>query len=100
MNHGQRRTYQQGCRCLRCTDANTQYEARYRSACRVGRRPLGAHVAGRDVLRAIADLVANGFSKATIARALGYQTPRLQYADRVTVRTVLRIRRLQRHWTT
>jgi len=44
--------------------------------------------------------VANGFSKATIARALGYQTPRLQYADRVTVRTVLRIRRLQRHWTT
>lgn len=57
-------------------------------------------MAGADVGRAIADLVRDGFSKATIARALGYQTPRLQYTGRVTVRTVLRLRRLVRHWTT
>ena len=100
MIHGQRKTYNAGCRCLSCTHANTQYERSYRSAVRVGRPLLGAHVTGQEIDRAIAALVTDGFSQAAIARALGHRTPRLQYAARVTLRTVLKIRRLLRHWTT
>jgi hypothetical protein len=72
----------------------------YRSAVRVGRPPLGAHVAGAEVDDAIAALVAADYTKAAIATALGLTTRRLQYSRRVTLRTVLRIRRLVRHWTT
>jgi hypothetical protein len=101
VTHGTRRTYQDAhCRCPPCTAANTQYSADYRSGIRAGRPPLGAHVANLDVDRAIARLVTEGFSKATIARALGYQTARLQYRAGVTLRTVLRVRLLERAWTT
>ena len=100
MSHGVRRTYQiTGCRCPHCSAANTAYSASYRQAIRGGRRPLGAHVAGLDVARAIAALVDDGHTRAAIARALGHQTPRLQYRGGVTLRTALRIRRLHQDWT-
>lgn len=99
MTHGLRRAYQVGCRCLACAAANTAYSASYRAALRRGRPPLGAHVTGRDVQRLVVSLVADGWTRAAIAIALGHTTPRLQYRARVTVRTQLRIRRLQREWT-
>ncbi len=101
MIHGTRRTYQADhCRCEACRAANTHYSADYRSGIRAGRPPLGAHVAKLDVDRAIARLVTEGFSKARIARALGFSHPWLQYGDQVTLRTVYRIQRLEREWTT
>jgi hypothetical protein len=66
---------------------------------RVGRRPLGAHVAGTAATDTIAALVADGYTRAAMATALGHQTPRLQYRGGVTLRTVFRLRRLQRQWT-
>jgi len=99
MTHGVRRCYQRGCRCRPCAAANTAYSASYRAAIRTGRRPLGAHVAGLDVARAIAALLQDGYTRTAIARGLGLQTPLLQYRGGVTLRTQLRIRRLQREWT-
>lgn len=48
----------------------------------------------------VADLVADGFSQAAIATALGHTWPRLQLSGGVTWRTLLRLRRLRRTWTT
>lgn len=84
-----------------CTDANRRYSAHYRQAIRTGRLPLGAHVAATEAHRLIAALVADDFTTAAIARALGQHfEARLQYTDRVTQRTALKIRRLVRQWTT
>jgi hypothetical protein len=100
--HAVRRTYQHGCRCARCTDANTQYSARYREARKVGRPLLGAHVAGTEAARLIAALVEEGYLKREIATWLGHQWPVLHWggvpgkAAGVTVRTTLRLRAISR----
>lgn len=98
--HGTRRRYQiAGCRCPLCTTANTRYSADWNTARRTGRPVLGAHVAGREAARIVAALVAEGYPKQQIATWLGYRWPRLprSYRDAgVTVRTVLRLRALQR----
>lgn len=93
-----RRRYQLGCRCDACTDANRQYSARYREARRAGRPPLGAHVAGREAARLIAALRAEGFTTAQIATWLGHLWPVLHWAAgaSVTLRTVLKLRAIQR----
>lgn len=97
-----RRRYQLGCRCPACTDANRQYSARYRAARRAGRPPLGAHVSGREAARVIAALVAEGYLKAEIAIMVGHRWPVLHWrtrwrpGTRVTLRTVLLLRRIQR----
>lgn len=102
-DHGGRRTYQRGCRCPACTDANRQYSARYRAARRAGRPLLGAHVAGTEAARVVAALVEEGFRKMQIGTWLGHRWPRLYFrvvrrgrVAGVTVRTVLRLRAMQR----
>jgi len=101
-NHGVRRTYQRGCRCAACTTVNTAYSAQYRQAARAGRPPLGAHVAGTEAARVIAALVAEGYRKGQIAAWLGHRRLVLHWrvvngkAAGVTVRTVLRLRAIQR----
>ncbi len=100
LSHGTRQTYQgTRCRCALCRAANSRYEAEYRAGIRDGRPPLGAHVAATDVDRAVALLVAEGFSKTQIARAAGGKDARLRYRDTVTLRTAFRVRRLVRDWT-
>lgn len=96
--HGARRRYQTGCRCPTCQAANTAYSARYRQARRAGRPVLGAHVAGTDAARVIAALLAEGYLKREIAIWLGHQRPLLQFraGAGVTVRTLLRLRVIQR----
>jgi hypothetical protein len=99
--HGTRRGYQiLRCPCDACKTANRRYSAGYRSAIRIGRPPLGAHVAGPEASRLVDALVTEGWSKAAIAHALGYPSRKLQIRSGVTVRTLLRLRRLTRHWTT
>lgn len=70
--------------------------ARYRAAWRAGRPPLGAHRPGGEARRLLTQLQVEGFSRAAIARRLGHVWPTLQYGDRVTLRTVLTLRRLYR----
>lgn len=99
--HGTRRRYQdQACHCDLCRAANTAYSAHYREAARANRPPLGAHVAGTEAARVIAALVAEGFRKAQIARWYGYRRPerglKLRLAGDVTIRTLLRLRTIQR----
>ena len=98
--HGARRFYQAGCRCPACTAANARYMTTYRAAQHAGRPVLGAHVAGTEAARVIAALVEEGFLKAQIATWLGHRWPLLHAVDRrggaVTLRTVLRLRAIQR----
>jgi hypothetical protein len=96
--HGIRRTYQRGCSCPRCTDANRQYSARYREARRAGRPLLGAHVPGTEAARIIGALVQEGYLKQEIAAWLGHQRRALQFrrGAGVTWRTTLRLRVIQR----
>lgn len=56
-------------------------------------RPDSALVSGAGTRRRIAALVDEGYTKAFLARALGYETPALQIAarERVTVRTRARV---------
>jgi len=101
--HGTRRRYQiDGCPCAACRAANTAYGASYREARRAGRPLLGAHVASPEAARVIAALLEDGFPKTQIATWLGQ--PWLCYlrrpGDRVTVRTLLRLRAVQRRVTT
>jgi hypothetical protein len=99
-SHGTRRHYQKArCRCPRCTTANTQYSAHWNAARRTGRPFLGAHVAGREAARIVAALVADGYPKTQIAAWLGYRCRRLSrnYTGAgVTVRTLLRLRAIER----
>lgn len=73
---------------------------RYRQAIHAGRPPLGAHVAGTEAARVVAALVAEDYTKAQIAAWLGQKYPALQVPRRhgadVTVRTILRLRVIQR----
>lgn len=96
--HGTRRCYQRGCRDARCTDANTRYMASYRAAYRRGRPPLGIHVAGAEAARILQALREEGFLRAEIATWLGYRWPTtpLPQPAGVTLRTVLRLRVIQR----
>ena len=99
--HAIRRTYQVGCRCAACVGVNRTYQQTYRTAQRAGRPLLGAHVAGREAARVVAALVDEGYLKAEIAAALGYRWRWLPWrvGAGVTVRTVLRLRTLQRRLT-
>lgn len=94
--HGTRRRYQTGCRCASCSAANTAYSTAYRARRRAGRPVLGAHVAGTEAARVVAALLEEGYLKRQIACWLGHRWPVLQLRGRVTVRTVLRLRRIQR----
>lgn len=102
--HGIRRCYQAGCRCAPCQAANTAYTRQYRERQRAGRPVLGAHVAGREAVRIVATLEAEGLTRSDIARGLGHQPdrswPELAIARdgaAVTWRTLYRLRRLLRH---
>lgn len=101
LTHGTRRTYQDHrCRCAPCRAANTAYSAHYRQAYHAERPPLGAHVAGREGRRLVAALVEHGWTRAQIAIALGFKWPRLRCRVVMTQRTLCRLRRLSRTWTT
>lgn len=105
--HGIRRTYQCGCRCRPCAEANRQYSAHYRAARRDGVPVLGARVAGTEAARIVVALLEEGYLKREIATWLGHRWPALHWriirqrvagfetmTTRVTVRTVLKLRAL------
>jgi hypothetical protein len=97
--HGTRRRYQvDGCSCPFCVAANTAYMTVYRQRQRLGRPVLGAHVAGTEAATIVADLVDEGFLKAQIATWLGHRWPVLRFraGAGVTLRTVLRLKAIQR----
>lgn len=95
--HGTRQTYQAGCHCCPCRAANAAYIAQLRRQHATGHTPLGAHVSGVEVRRRIQQLLIERFTRAEIARRLGLKRGRLElHTDRVTLRNVLKVRRLYR----
>lgn len=95
--HGQRRTYAQGCRCRPCKVSNAAYQQRLVARKRAGRPMPGAKVDAKETWKLIHRLMAERFTKAMIARALGLRGKSLKlHPDRVTVRNALKVRRLFR----
>jgi len=70
----------------------------YRRAIRVGRPPLGAHVAGTEAARVVAALVAEGYRLGQIGTWLGHarQFHRRRAGSGVTLRTTLQLRAILR----
>lgn len=96
-NHGTRRQYQAGCRCLPCRSAEAEYRAELRLAQAKGLLTGGQRVGCGMLWRRISSLQREGYSRADIARMLGLRKPSLQYDhERVTVRTQVKVERLYR----
>lgn len=122
--HGTRLRYIAGCKCTPCRRANSDYERQRRAAraagdwnglvpadrARTERKILAvtrdmasdrALVAPGRTFRLIDQLLEEGFTKAELARRLGYRHGALQFRrHRMTARNVARIERLHRSLTT
>lgn len=72
--------------------------ASYRQARKQGRPVLGTHLPGAEATRVLNALLEEGYLKAEIAAWLGHRHPWLHWHDPagVTLRTVLRLRVIQR----
>lgn len=99
MTHGTRKAYQAGCLCLLCRAAEASYRANLRAQHLHQRPPLGTLVPAAEAYRRLRQLKAEGFSRARLATELGLKTPRFRWhPDRITVRTLLKVRRLARRY--
>lgn len=96
--HGERRTYRRGCRCLVCRVANAQYEAARRQARADGKPRLGSVVPAHKTHIAMKLLRVEGFTHQGVADLLGWghAYARTRRRARVTLRTQLRVLRLYR----
>lgn len=97
MIHGTRKAYQAGCACVCCRSAEATYRANLRAQHAKGRTPLGARVSAAEAQRRIKQLLVERFTRAEIARRIGLKRPKLRlHTSVITVRNVLKIRRLYR----
>jgi hypothetical protein len=98
VTHGRRRTYQAGCRCGACVRENAAYQARYRASQRTGVLLLGARVNGKEARARVRALQAEHVSQRR-GLAQPWNVKRLRLTgDAVTLRTLLRLRRLTRRY--
>lgn len=95
-SHGTRARYRKECRCCQCRAAEAAYRAALRLLRMHGKTPLGSHVSAIEAQRRIKQLLIERFTKAEIARRLGLKQGRLKVHDRMTLRKLLKLRRLQR----
>lgn len=96
-DHGTRARYQAGCPCAACRGAEATYRHGLRACHRRGQRPLGSVISPVEAQRRIRQLKAEHVTAHQIAQALGlvHHAPRL-HPDGITVRKLLKIRRLHR----
>lgn len=94
--HGVYATYRHGCRCLPCKAASARLRAQQWRDRKLGRLRLGSIVSPQEAMKRIKQMQAE---KVIISRELGLRnrarTARL-HPSGVTVRRLLRIRRLYR----
>lgn len=93
--HGQRWTYNSGCRCVDCRVANAAYLAVYRTRIRMERSHSGAIVNGHETARMIRTFKSEGYRPGVIARLIGISQRTLErhYRSRpVRLRIVQRVR--------
>jgi hypothetical protein len=96
-NHGTRKQYQTGCRCLLCRAANAEYQATLRVQQAKGLTPLGRLVPAGGLQRRLRTLLLEQYHRTEIARALGLHPATLRlHRKRVRYRTALLVERLYR----
>lgn len=97
--HEVRATYQAGCRCAPCTQANTAYVRGWRDDRRAGRVRLGAIVGAQEARRHLRALLAERIRLRAVAAALGLQSrsPRV-HPTGITLRRTLALRVLRRRF--
>jgi hypothetical protein len=103
-SHGQRRTYQAGCRCTPCKAAEAVYRSILRLRKAKGLPPVGKVVSAIEARRRIRQLLREGYTRARLAEMLGRRNGKLPpVLSNMTVdprhvgiriRTLLRIRRI------
>lgn len=95
--HGTRACYLHGCHCDPCKAAEAAYRQQLRHDHRAGIQRLGSVVSPVEAQRHIRQLKAEHLTARQIAQQLGlvHHAPRL-HPDGITVRKLLRIRRLRR----
>lgn len=95
--HGQRRMYVAGCRCVLCCRANTAYFQQWRVDKAKGRRRLGQRVPAGSTWKRLRQLCYELEGAQHVAARLGLQTPRLRFdTERVTIATYVKVARLYR----
>lgn len=97
LEHARRATYQAGCRCRPCVQANSAYQAEYRRRLLLGRPILGAVQNGDLVAKRVRALRAEGYRLADLMRLLGvcHMTVIRHYRSQpVTLRTAAKVGRL------
>lgn len=113
--HGARKAYQAGCRCLPCRSANAAYSACRRAKLREGRPILGSKQDGLETARQLRCLIGEGYSSGVLMALIGlrpwtfyahtrteaikvYQSGRVDYKPppRVTLRVAFKVQRFWR----
>ena len=95
MTHGTRPTYQAGCRCEPCKQAEAVYRARLRACHRAGRLPLGHYLPATEAACLVQAFLRERFMKGQLAPRLGLERHTLCLAARQMIRlkTLLKLRR-------
>lgn len=101
MTHGTRAIYRAGCRCSHCRAANAAYWQSWHLATLKGRPLLGARVSAVEAHRLLKIMRAEWLTKRRLAVALGIRfkdLARLSHRHTISVRMLLKIRRLYRRF--
>lgn len=96
--HGERRSYQLGCRCVQCRAANASYQQRRYADRKAGRAALGSHVPSARLHIMMKVLRIEQLSNGEVAAILGWgrNYSKFYHRSRVALRTVLKVQRLYR----
>lgn len=98
-DHGTRQVYRRfACRCLPCKAAEAAYRRALYALHQQGKVSLGSVVSSGPLRKQVKALRLEGVSYAEIATRLGIPGQRIVfvYRDRVTLRNLLKVRRLYR----
>jgi hypothetical protein len=97
MTHGIRQTYRAGCRCCPCRAANAAYELDRARDHATGRLRLGSVINPAEAVKRIRQMKAEKISGRAVNRLSGLKDhPLVLHPSGITVRKLLRIRRLYR----
>lgn len=93
-DHGTRRQYQSGCRCLPCRAAEATYRAELRRKQVKGLPILGAYISASEAWARIRVLKQEHFANRQITGRRDHNRPKLTPEGRVRLVTLIRLRAL------
>lgn len=92
--------YRAGCRCVPCKAASALARAALRKLHATQKQPLGARIGPSEARKRIAQLKAERVSGRAVNRLSGLKSHALVVHSAITVRKLLRIRRIYRFYMT